>query len=248
MDPTAVAQDATEFLVRSVETSGETIWDRPADISATESAGVGRNLLAMLLRDVGEPPGDGDDASTARTAPIQTAWARIQVEFALDTLVRAPTDEEAQAELGAAVRTLLGADPDLLAQVHGLLESAAAAVAAAEDTVARLRLWVVTDPAQYLPHLAGALNNLGAAYGRVGRYDEAAPLFEESVALFRQVLDDGGSEHLRDKATALDGLGWLYSRVGRWQEAVSPVEEATVILRRLSSTIRPRIRPTSVWV
>jgi len=131
---TVAAAVVVRYLVVAVEAFGERVLDKTVDkavdAAAEESAGVGRRLLAKLLRRdgrSGEPatavPAKGEP-TTAEPTTAETERRELAVVEAVRDLVRIPADEEAQIVVKAAVRTLLESDPALLAEVARLLEQA----------------------------------------------------------------------------------------------------------------------------
>ncbi len=115
MGPVTVAAEATPFLVKAAESLGEKIWDRASDAAADEAAGFGRRLLAKLLRR-GHDPSAGPGADTD-TGPGAGTGGELAVTGAVQDVVSAPGDQDAQAALRLAVRKLLASNPRLLAEV-----------------------------------------------------------------------------------------------------------------------------------
>ena len=121
MDPVTVAAEATPFLVKAAESLGGKIWDRASDAAADEAAGFGRRLLDMLLR---RRHGDGPDADPGADAKKATSGELAVAEAVTDVVV-SPGDQDARAALRLAVRKLLAADPQLLAEVAEMVQTQA---------------------------------------------------------------------------------------------------------------------------
>jgi tetratricopeptide (TPR) repeat protein len=106
----------------------------------------------------------------------------------------------------------------------------------------RLRELSQSNPA-FLPNLAMALNNLGAHYSNLGRWEEALPATEEAVATNRELV--AGNAALRPNlAMALSNLGIRYSELGRREEALPATEEAVATYRELvagNAAFRPNL-------
>ena len=95
-----------------------------------------------------------------------------------------------------------------------------------------LRQLATHNPA-LLGDLAGALNNLGARYGQVGRRRDAVAPTEEAVAIRRELARHDPAFR-GDLAGALSNLGVRFNQVGRRGEAVAPTEEAVGLYRGLA--------------
>lgn len=65
------------------------------------------------------------------------------------------------------------------------------------------------------PYTAGSLNNLAGLYSAQGRYEAAAPLFDQALSITRRVL---GADH-PDTAESLNNFAALYESQGRYSEA-----------------------------
>jgi len=61
---------------------------------------------------------------------------------------------------------------------------------------------------------AGALLNLGAAYGSLSQYQREIDHYQQALPIFRQVGDRNG------EANALTSLGAAYNLLGQYQQAV----------------------------
>jgi len=72
------------------------------------------------------------------------------------------------------------------------------------------------------PYTLGSMNNLADAYKKVGRLDEALPLFEEALKLRKVKL---GAEH-PDTLKSMNNLAMAYRDAARLDEALPLFEEA----------------------
>ena len=60
------------------------------------------------------------------------------------------------------------------------------------------------------PDYATTLNNIGATYDKVGRYEEALKLYYECLAIRKSVLKEDHPEY----ATTLNNIGITYLKMG----------------------------------
>jgi DNA-binding SARP family transcriptional activator/tetratricopeptide (TPR) repeat protein len=74
---------------------------------------------------------------------------------------------------------------------------------------------------------AQAHNELGVAYSRQGRFDQALAYHQESLTIYRELGDRRG------QATSLGNLGVVCQRVGRYEEALACLRESLAICREL---------------
>jgi tetratricopeptide (TPR) repeat protein len=70
------------------------------------------------------------------------------------------------------------------------------------------------------------LNNVGEAYLRLGRADEALPCLQRALALARAL------NHTVSEGYALNNLGGVYRELGRYDEARQTFQEALAVRRR----------------
>ncbi|MDQ3886966.1 MAG: tetratricopeptide repeat protein [Actinomycetota bacterium] len=78
---------------------------------------------------------------------------------------------------------------------------------------------------------AHALSNLGAIYGRQGRYQQAAEHLHQSLALFCKIGDRAG------EARAVGNLGAVYQRQGRYQQATEQHQQALTLAREIGHRV-----------
>jgi tetratricopeptide (TPR) repeat protein len=74
---------------------------------------------------------------------------------------------------------------------------------------------------------AGALNNLGVAHLRLGRYQPAAEHIQQALDLFRQLGDRAG------EAGALNNLAEVEVRLGRYDTAADRLDQTLALVRQL---------------
>ncbi len=74
--------------------------------------------------------------------------------------------------------------------------------------------------AGHRPGEAAALDRLGTAYRKLGRFSEALEVYRESLRINRE------SGHLRDIAHTMANLGWLLTAWDRTEEARATLQEA----------------------
>lgn len=107
VDPVVVQQVSAAvvpFVVEGAKSLGERLWSRAEDAAVDGAAGWGRAFLAQIW-------GDRESAP-----PVVAA--------AVDEVMAAPDDEDAQETLLVQVRRALKTSPELLAEVASLVERA----------------------------------------------------------------------------------------------------------------------------
>ena len=117
------------------------------------------------------------------------------------------------------------------------------ALPATEEAVAIYRELASTDPDQYRPDLARALDHLGIVFRELARPADALPATEEAVAIHRELASTDPHQYRPDLADALDNLGIRYSALGRPADALLATGEAVAIYRELASTDPGPYRP-----
>src|SRR5690349_2773300 len=147
MDEAAVPVKATALVIQAVHAVGDRIWDAPADASVDAGSAVARRVLAILLGRAEDGRADAGERRAAGAPPSEVAWTRIAVEYAVDELIQAPGDEEAQREVESAVgRSLSASGGGVVRQVSELLERASDGLASAEADVVKRQWSAASDP------------------------------------------------------------------------------------------------------
>jgi hypothetical protein len=120
-----------------------------------------------------------------------------------------------------------------------------AALAPAEEATSIYRRLAETNPAAFLPDLAGLLSDLGMFLSRLGRRGDALAPAEEAVTIRRQLAQADPATYLPNLATSLNNLSNRLSELGRRGDALAPAEEAVTIRRQLAqadpATYLPRL-------
>ena len=101
--------------------------------------------------------------------------------------------------------------------------------------IATYRRLAQTNPQEYEPSLARALNNLGIHWRNVGRLDKAMALFKEAVEVNRRLARANPAAHDLELAIALNSLGNLLPEAGQRDEGLRIAEEAVEVNRRLAT-------------
>ena len=135
MDPMTVATAATPFLFRAVEALGEKVWDKTSEAVADETVGFGRRLLARLLGRHHESGAEAGVESGSDVEVFAGTGSQLVVVEAVKDLVADPGDQDAQGALRLAVRKLLAADPQLMAEVSELMQKQAPKQQAGERAI-----------------------------------------------------------------------------------------------------------------
>jgi tetratricopeptide (TPR) repeat protein len=142
------------------------------------------------------------------------------------------------AVIAQQIQSADGWAADQLAEVERLIPEPVLLrthAAIADRNVALYRALAAGNPAAHQANLAGALNNLGAWLGDLGRYQEALAATEEAVALSRALAAGNPAAHQAGLAAALNNLGIWLGRLGRYQEALAARTEAVRIYREMAS-------------
>ncbi len=92
---------------------------------------------------------------------------------------------------------------------------------------------------EYLPDLAGSLNNLGTIYSYLGRYEEALKATEEAINIYRKLAEHNPDRHLSELATSLNNLGSILLDLGKYKEALYVTKESVEIYRELPDKYLP---------
>ena len=108
--------------------------------------------------------------------------------------------------LGQGTGFFINQEGDVVTNSH-VLQGASRAVIKATDESYKKVLRITSKE-------VGIHSNLCAAYGKIGRYDEAIESCKEATQL------------KPDFAEAYSNLGWSYQRVGRYQEAIQACKQA----------------------
>ncbi len=93
-----------------------------------------------------------------------------------------------------------------------------------------------TNPAAYLPDVAGTLNNLGNLYSVTTRFSDAEKSYNEALDIRRKLAEANPAAYLPDMAMTLNNLGVLYKNTTRLSDAEKSYTEALDIRRRLAET------------
>jgi len=149
--------------------------------------------------------------------------ASEMTQYALE-LVKTNTDDGSISEIARLCNNLSGCLSNL-----GQRE---AALAAAQEAVARYRALSRQRANRFLPYLAASLNSLATKYFSLGHREAAVMAAKESVNLYRE-LPQERSEFILGLATSLHNLAAILSAVGWRDEAQKTVEEAVVHSRVL---------------
>jgi hypothetical protein len=189
-------------------------------------------------------------ALLARAADTSAEAAALFGEFAGGDIRRSILAAALAARTGRAGRRLLDAviaaqlpqagqwTPGQLDEIsrlipeHLLLRTHVALAALAVDAYRQL---AAGNPAAHQADLAGALSNLGAWFGAVGRHQDALQAADEAVTLYRQLTADNPAAHQADLAMALTNLGTLLGAAGRNQDALQATDEAVTLRRQLAA-------------
>lgn len=111
-------------------------------------------------------------------------------------------------------------------------------LAAARETVRRLRESAARQPVSHEAELAGSLHSLANLAGAMGRPDEARAAAGEAAALYRRLADRPTHPYLPELARALNNLAVHLGEVNRSQEAMAAITEAVALYRQLHH-VRP---------
>src|SRR5262249_47652625 len=122
-------------------------------------------------------------------------------------------------------------------------------LAASQEAVEIRRNLARGDPDEFLPFLAGSLNNLSVTLYELRRPDEALGAAQEAVDIYRRLGQGGSVVFSRRLATGLHNLGRALSELGRLPEAAAAQGEARLLSgpgfeREISGQLeqwRPRI-------
>ena len=93
-----------------------------------------------------------------------------------------------------------------------------------------------SNPAAFLPNLAGSLNNLGNCLFALGRREEALIPAREAVDIRRKLAQSNPAAFLPDLAMSLNNLGAFLSALGWHDDALIPAREAVDIRRKLAQS------------
>lgn len=117
------------------------------------------------------------------------------------------------------------------------------ALAAAQESVTRLRFLAGTDPSRR-PELADALTSLGIELGGFGRRREAWEAAEESVGILSGVVGAGAEmSHVAALGVALDALAVHRAGLGKREDALLAAEQAVHHLRIVDECVPGACRP-----
>ncbi|OKI52684.1 hypothetical protein AMK15_30210 [Streptomyces sp. MJM1172] len=110
------------------------------------------------------------------------------------------------------------------------------ALTTATEAVTIQRALAQTNPAAYLPDLAGSLNNLANAQAETGDQQGALTTNTEAVTIRRALAQTNPAAHLPDLAMSLNNLANAQSATGDRQGALTTITEAVTIQRALAQT------------
>ena len=112
------------------------------------------------------------------------------------------------------------------------------AISESATVVTILHGLVADNPAEYLPKLAGALDNHGASLMDAGRYGDGLASAETALGLWRRLADEDPGDHQLRLVPSLSNYATKLAAVGRLGEAIAAIEEATTLHRSLGEAIR----------
>ncbi len=158
-----------------------------------------------------------------RTAPYPSFALALPVAVALQQLAASSSDRSKRAGWLADLSNRLS---DL-----GRREEALAAI---EEATGIYRQLAEARPDEFLPDLAGSLNNRASCLSDLGRREDALAAIEEATGIYRQLAEARPDEFLPDLAGSLNNRASGLSDLGRREEALAAIEEAMGIYRRLA--------------
>ncbi|OLB67130.1 MAG: hypothetical protein AUI10_00890 [Actinobacteria bacterium 13_2_20CM_2_72_6] len=238
-DGTDVSLGLAASLLDQPETVAEDALERLVDAQLLDSPAPRRYRLHDLLRLYGRE-------RLADPAPVLARglrWYADTARAAAATL--RPTDREAAADASAALDWLETERVNLLAAVDQaadtpgvpaeLATSLAHALFGFFDHRGYRQEWVTVNRKALavarrtgdLPAEAYACRDLGVAYERQGRYDEALASLDAGLAIFRRLGDLSG------QARSLTSIGVIHHRQGRYPKALRCHRDALASHRRL---------------
>ncbi len=154
----------------------------------------------------------------------------------LGTLSVAGDARSLRAVFASGVRALGPAAVALFRRLGGLpgptfttWPAAALATPAALDELASAHLVSEVDSGRYRLHDLLKLNNMALAYGRLGRIEDAAAMFERALRLYTQ------DNYLPGVALAHNNLGDMYSLLGRPARALEHLERGLSLAQRIGN-------------
>jgi hypothetical protein len=115
-----------------------------------------------------------------------------------------------------------------------------AAIEAEREGLGYWRELVKLQPAQYLPDLAGCLNNLANQLAAAGHPVPALIAMEEAVACYRVMAKQDPPRHMPDLATALTNHSERLAENEDPRGALESIEEAVEVRRKLAIQNRDR--------
>jgi len=102
--------------------------------------------------------------------------------------------------------------------------------------LARCRKLAETNPDEYLPNVARALNGLANVQKATNHYTEAETNYIEALAIRRKLAESNLDEHLSDTAKTLNNLAFLQTKANRYKEAETNYSESLEINRKLAKS------------
>ncbi|MDQ2805464.1 MAG: CHAT domain-containing protein [Chloroflexota bacterium] len=149
------------------------------------------------------------------------------VGLARDLVPAADTDSPASAHLAAALNSLGG--------VYYTLRRYAAADAALQEAVDRLRAAANADPARYQPRLAATLTNHGVVLAKGHQLEDAVRALEAALELYRALGKAQPDTYKAGLKTVLTNLVGPYSALHRKGDAVAACRAAVALCRELAA-------------
>ncbi len=90
-------------------------------------------------------------------------------------------------------------------------------------------------PSDFLPSLAGSLNNLGTRLSARGEREDALAAVREASDVYRRLAAERPDAFLSDLAMSLNNLSAMFSELGRREAALEAAQESVEIRRRLAA-------------
>jgi len=178
-----------------------------------------------------------------------TALLAARLDQLAPVALQVATQTAAPGPLLAAVEAAAtSADLDSLARLTNTLPASSFALAPLAAALNRrlveeLRARAVTDPANFLPDLAAALNNQSNRLADLGRREDALTASEEAVGHYRTLAAARPDAFLPDLAAALNNQSNRLANLGRREDALTAIAEAVQIRRALAAARPDAFRP-----
>jgi len=178
-----------------------------------------------------------------------TALLAARLDQLAPVALQVATQTAAPGPLLAAVEAAAtSADLDSLARLTNTLPASSFALAPLAAALNRrlveeLRARAVTDPANFLPDLAAALNNQSNRLADLGRREDALTASAEAVGHYRTLAAARPDAFLPDLAAALNNQSNRLANLGRREDALTAIAEAVQIRRALAAARPDAFRP-----